>query len=65
MVTYLSEPMIRAYTTGSAFLVCVSQLKDIFGVALSRYSGPLSVVYVSRSGQTPPRDELLVFDWWF
>ncbi|KAK2897558.1 hypothetical protein Q8A73_013938 [Channa argus] len=45
MVTYLSEPLIRAYTTGSAFLVCASQLKYIFGVVPSRFSGPLSVIY--------------------
>ncbi|KAK2851497.1 hypothetical protein Q5P01_007773 [Channa striata] len=45
MVTYLSEPLIRAYTTGSAFLVCASQLKYVFGVEPSRFSGPLSVVY--------------------
>ncbi|XP_055366373.1 solute carrier family 26 member 6-like isoform X2 [Betta splendens] len=45
MVTYLSGPMIRAYTTGSAVLVCVSQLKDIFGVRPSRFTGPLSAVY--------------------
>ncbi|XP_026223382.1 prestin-like [Anabas testudineus] len=45
VVNYLSEPLVRAYTTGSAFLVCVSQLKYIFGITLSQFSGPLSVIY--------------------
>lgn len=47
VVTYLSAPLIRAYTTGSAFLVCVAQLKYIFGVTPSQFSGPLSSIYVS------------------
>lgn len=50
MVSYLSEPMIRAYTTGSAVLVCVSQLKAMFGVSPRQYIGVLSAVYVSMSG---------------
>uniref|UniRef100_A0A7N6B817 STAS domain-containing protein n=1 Tax=Anabas testudineus TaxID=64144 RepID=A0A7N6B817_ANATE len=45
MVSYLSEPMVRAYTTGSAVLVCVSQLKPMFGVLPGQYTGPLSAVY--------------------
>ncbi|XP_029013277.1 solute carrier family 26 member 6-like [Betta splendens] len=45
MISYLSEPMIRAYTTGSAVLVCVSQLKAMFGVSIKTYIGPLSAVY--------------------
>lgn len=49
MISYLSEPMIRAYTTGSAVLVCVSQLKAMFGVTIKTYTGPLSAVYVSVS----------------
>uniref|UniRef100_A0A3Q1HA18 STAS domain-containing protein n=1 Tax=Anabas testudineus TaxID=64144 RepID=A0A3Q1HA18_ANATE len=46
MVSYLSEPMVRAYTTGSAVLVCVSQLKPMFGVLPGQYTGPLSAVYI-------------------
>uniref|UniRef100_A0A669B263 Solute carrier family 26 member 6 n=1 Tax=Oreochromis niloticus TaxID=8128 RepID=A0A669B263_ORENI len=46
VVTYLSEPLIRGYTTGSACHVCVSQLKYLFGVSPSRFTGPLSLVYV-------------------
>uniref|UniRef100_A0A669CVS6 Solute carrier family 26 member 6 n=1 Tax=Oreochromis niloticus TaxID=8128 RepID=A0A669CVS6_ORENI len=45
VVTYLSEPLIRGYTTGSACHVCVSQLKYLFGVSPSRFTGPLSLVY--------------------
>lgn len=45
VVTYLSEPLVRGYTTGSACHVCVSQLKYLFGVTPSRFSGPLSLIY--------------------
>ncbi|XP_061592008.1 solute carrier family 26 member 6-like [Cololabis saira] len=45
VVTYLSEPLVRAYTTGSACHVCVSQLKYLFGVTPARFAGPLSLIY--------------------
>ncbi|XP_035014009.2 solute carrier family 26 member 6-like [Hippoglossus stenolepis] len=45
VVTYLSEPLIRGYTTGSACHVCASQLKYLFGVTPSRFTGPLSLIY--------------------
>ncbi|XP_047439933.1 solute carrier family 26 member 6 isoform X2 [Mugil cephalus] len=45
VVTYLSEPLIRGYTTASACHVCVSQLKYLFGVKPSRFTGPLSLIY--------------------
>ncbi|KAM9855243.1 solute carrier family 26 member 6-like [Aulostomus maculatus] len=45
VVTYLSEPLVRGYTTGSACHVCISQLKYVFGVKPSRFSGPLSLIY--------------------
>ena len=47
VVTYLSEPLVRGYTTGAATHVVVSQLKYIFGIHPARFSGPLSQVYVS------------------
>ncbi|XP_060912810.1 solute carrier family 26 member 6-like [Labrus mixtus] len=45
VVTYLSEPLVRGYTTGSACHVCVSQLKYLFGVTPTRFSGPLALIY--------------------
>uniref|UniRef100_A0A673AQE1 SLC26A/SulP transporter domain-containing protein n=1 Tax=Sphaeramia orbicularis TaxID=375764 RepID=A0A673AQE1_9TELE len=45
VVTYLSEPLVRGYTTGAAIHVIVSQLKYTFGVSPKRYSGPMSVIY--------------------
>uniref|UniRef100_A0A667XQD2 Solute carrier family 26 member 6, like 1 n=1 Tax=Myripristis murdjan TaxID=586833 RepID=A0A667XQD2_9TELE len=43
--TYLSEPLVRAYTTAAAAHAVVAQLKYIFGVSPMRFSGPLSLVY--------------------
>lgn len=47
MGTYLSEPLVRAYTTAAAAHAVVAQLKYIFGVSPTRFTGPLSLVYVS------------------
>ncbi|NWZ32623.1 S26A6 protein, partial [Asarcornis scutulata] len=43
VVTYLSDPLVRGYTTAASVHVLVSQLKNVFGVSLSEYSGPLSL----------------------
>ncbi|KAM4610830.1 solute carrier family 26 member 6 [Polymixia lowei] len=45
VVTYLSEPLVRGYTTGAAIHVIVSQLKYTFGISPKRYSGPFSLIY--------------------
>ncbi|XP_058498531.1 solute carrier family 26 member 6 [Solea solea] len=45
VVTYLSDPLVRGYTTGAAIHVIVSQLKYTFGISPLRYSGPLSLIY--------------------
>ncbi|XP_022059022.2 solute carrier family 26 member 6 isoform X2 [Acanthochromis polyacanthus] len=45
VVTYLSDPLVRGYTTGAAIHVIVSQLKYTFGINPQRHSGPLSLIY--------------------
>ncbi|XP_069592441.1 solute carrier family 26 member 6-like isoform X1 [Ranitomeya imitator] len=45
VVTYLSEPLVRGYTTAATIHVTVSQLKHIFGLPLSERSHPLSLIY--------------------
>ncbi|KAM4670307.1 prestin isoform 2-T5 [Amazona ochrocephala] len=42
---YLTEPLVRGFTTAAAVHVFTSQLKYLFGIKTPRYSGPLSVVY--------------------
>lgn len=49
VVNYLSEPLVRGYTTGSACHVCISQLKYLFGISPGRFTGPLSLIYVSNT----------------
>lgn len=46
VVTYLSEPLVRGYTSAAAIHVTVSQLKSILGVEISQRSHPLSLIYV-------------------
>eukprot|EP00064_Thunnus_orientalis_P022032 superscaffoldBa00007090_g22211 len=45
VVTYLSDPLVRGYTTGAAIHVIVSQLKYTFGISPLRHSGPFSLLY--------------------
>lgn len=45
VVTYLSDPLVRGYTTGAAMHVVLSQLKYTFGINPNRYNGPLSLIY--------------------
>uniref|UniRef100_A0A8C6SUQ4 Solute carrier family 26 member 5 n=1 Tax=Neogobius melanostomus TaxID=47308 RepID=A0A8C6SUQ4_9GOBI len=42
---YLSEPLVRGFTTAAAVHVVISQLKYLLGVKTRRYSGLLSVIY--------------------
>uniref|UniRef100_A0A4W6DCX2 Solute carrier family 26 member 6, like 1 n=1 Tax=Lates calcarifer TaxID=8187 RepID=A0A4W6DCX2_LATCA len=46
--TYLSEPLVRAYTTAAAGHAVVAQLKNILGISPTRFSGPLSLVYTLK-----------------
>ncbi|KAG8435936.1 hypothetical protein GDO86_007148 [Hymenochirus boettgeri] len=45
VVTYLSEPLIRGYTSAAAIHVTVSQTKSFLGVQISQRSHPLSLIY--------------------
>ncbi|KAJ6666297.1 hypothetical protein lerEdw1_000569 [Lerista edwardsae] len=42
---YLTEPLVRGFTTAAAVHVFTSQLKYLLGIKTSRFSGPLSVLY--------------------
>ncbi|XP_019957247.1 solute carrier family 26 member 6, like 1 [Paralichthys olivaceus] len=48
VATYLSEPLVRAYTTAASGHAVVAQLKYIFGVSPTRFHGPLSLVYTLK-----------------
>ncbi|KAG5282397.1 hypothetical protein AALO_G00055540 [Alosa alosa] len=41
--TYLSEPIVKAFTSAAAFHVTVSQLQSMLGLRLPRYTGPFSL----------------------
>lgn len=44
---YLTEPLVRGFTTAASLHVVVSQLKYLLGMKTQRFSGPFSVIYVS------------------
>lgn len=52
---YLTEPLVRGFTTAAAIHVCVSQLKYLLGVRTRRFSGPLSLIYVSSEIEKKPK----------
>ncbi|XP_067302875.1 solute carrier family 26 member 6 [Pseudorasbora parva] len=59
VVTYLSEPLVRGYTTGAATHVIISQLKYMFGVSPRRFSGPLQLLYtLVELGSLLPRTHI-------
>ncbi|MED6234447.1 hypothetical protein ATANTOWER_030227 [Ataeniobius toweri] len=57
--TYLSEPLVRGYTSAAAAHALVAQLKHLFGVSPRRYSGPLSQVYVPKRNWTEGHSALM------
>lgn len=54
VVTYLSDPLVRGYTTAASVHVLISQLKNVFGVSVGEYSGPLSLFKVSKGLTATP-----------
>lgn len=45
--TYLSEPIVKAFTSAAAFHVTVSQLQSMLGLRLPRHTGTFSLFRVS------------------
>ncbi|TRY55040.1 hypothetical protein DNTS_020774 [Danionella cerebrum] len=43
--TYLSEPLVRGYTTAASAHAVVAQLKNILGLSPKRFNGPFSIIY--------------------
>lgn len=45
--TYLSEPIVKAFTSAAAFHVTISQLQSMLGLRLPRHTGTFSLFKVS------------------
>ncbi|XP_028654495.1 solute carrier family 26 member 10 [Erpetoichthys calabaricus] len=41
--TYLSEPIVKAFTSAAAFHVTISQLQNMLGLRLPRHTGPFTI----------------------
>lgn len=48
VTSYLSDPLVSGFTTGSAVHVCTSQLNKVFGVKLPRHEGIGMIVRMLR-----------------
>ena len=46
---YLSDPLTRALTCAAAVHVFTSQVRQVFGINMGRFNGPLRLIYVSLS----------------
>lgn len=44
---YLSDNLVSGFTCGSAFHVLTSQVPKLLGISVPKYSGALSLIYVS------------------
>lgn len=47
LASLLSEPLVNGFTTGAAVHVTISQLKDLFGIQISRHKGAFKIIYVN------------------
>lgn len=45
---FLSDMLVSGFTTGAAVHVFTSQVKNLFGIQVQRYNGPLKVIYTYR-----------------
>lgn len=50
--TLLSETLVNGFTTGAAFHVLVSQIKDLFGLHVPRHKGAFTVINVCTVKKT-------------
>ncbi|XP_071083395.1 prestin-like [Haliotis cracherodii] len=48
LTTFLSDPLISGFTTGTAIHVFSSQIQSAFGVTIGRYNGPFKLIYAYR-----------------
>ena len=66
LATFMSDPMISGFTTGSAVLVVISQLPHIFGLKVPPMSSPLTAPKVSYKYTLPQFDDYMTYrmsDW--
>ena len=48
LATFMSDPMISGFTTGSAVLVVISQVKHILGLKVPQIPAPLAAPKVNN-----------------
>lgn len=57
--TYLSEPIVKAFTSAAAFHVTISQLQSMLGLRLPRHTGTFSLFKVKSSASWWRRSVLI------
>ncbi|XP_069160837.1 prestin [Procambarus clarkii] len=48
LCVFLSDMLVSGFTTGASFHVLTSQIKNLFGIKVRRYSGPFKLIYTYR-----------------
>ena len=60
--SYLSDPVVSGFTTGSAVVIVLSQVKHILGLKIPHFTGLFSVVKVWGINQRRPVQDTSVSD---
>ena len=52
LAVYLSEPLVSGFTTGAAVHVLTSQIRHVFGLSVTRFTGAFKLPKVSGVGSS-------------
>lgn len=63
LATFMSDPMISGFTTGSAVLVVISQVKHILGLKVPQIPAPLAAPKVNNVILCIHKKILIILDW--
>ena len=49
LTVFFNDMLVSGFTTGAAFHVVTSQIKDMLGIKVKNFSGPFKIIYVSMT----------------
>ena len=46
LTVFFNDMLVSGFSTGAAFHVVTSQIKDLLGISVQTFSGPFKIIYV-------------------